>query len=58
MSQCKCIEQCFGWGKTIGTLRRVMVGTREKVDQCLTLTMTSYNFRWLRSLAGVRPQFA
>ena len=58
MSQCKCIEQCFGWGKTIGPIRQVMVRARAKVDQRLTPTMTSYKLRWLRSLEGVRQQFA
>ncbi len=47
----KCIEQCFGWGKTVGPLRQVMVRGLKKVDQLLTLTMTAYNLTRLRSLA-------
>jgi len=54
----KCIEQCFGWGKTIGPLRQVMVRGLEKVDQLLTLTMAAYNLTRLRSLAALRPQSA
>lgn len=52
----KCIEQCFGWGKVIGPLRRVMVRGLDKVDQCFVLTMAAYNLTRLRSLVQVRPQ--
>lgn len=52
------IEQCFGWGKTIGALRQVMVRWLDKVDQLLTLTMAAYNLMRLRSLAALRPQCA
>ncbi|CAB3748696.1 putative transposase [Burkholderia paludis] len=51
----KCIEPCFGWGKTIGPLRQVMVRGLEKVDPLLTLTMAAYNLTRLRSLAAVAP---
>lgn len=54
----KCIEQCFGWGKTIGQIRQVMVRGLEKVDQLFTLTMAAYNLTRLRSLAALRPQMA
>ena len=54
----KRIEQCFGWGKTIGPIRQVMVQGLEKVDQLLTLTMAAYNLTRLRSLAALRPQSA
>lgn len=54
----KRIEQCFGWGKTIGPIRQVMVQGLEKVDQLLTLTMAAYNLTRLRSLAALRPQAA
>ena len=54
----KRIEQCFGWGKTIGPIRQVMVQGLEKVDQLLTLTMAAYNLTQLRSLAALRPQSA
>jgi IS5 family transposase len=54
----KRIEQCFGWGKTIGALRQVMVRGLDKVDQLLTLTMAAYNLTRLRSLAPLRPQCA
>ena len=52
------IEQCFGWGKTIGALRQVMVRGLDKVDQLLTLTMAAYNLTRLRSLAPLRLQCA
>lgn len=51
----KCIEQCFGWGKTIGPMRQVMVRGLAKVDQLLTLTMAAYNLTRLRTLAALRP---
>lgn len=51
----KCIEQRFGWGKTIGPLRQVMVRGLEKVDQLLALTIAAYNLTRLRSLAASRP---
>ena len=54
----KCIEQCFGWGKTIGPTRQGMVRGLDKVDQLLTLTMAAYNLTRLRSLAALRPQAA
>jgi len=51
----KCIEQCFGWGKTVGPIRQVMVRDLQKVDQLLTLTMTAYNLTRLRTLAAIHP---
>ena len=54
----KRIEQCFGWGKTVGPLAQVMVRGLGKVDQLLTLTMAAYNLTRLRSLAALRPQVA
>ena len=50
----KRIEQCFGWGKTVGPLAQVMVRGLDKVDQLLTLTMTAYNLTRLRGLAELR----
>jgi IS5 family transposase len=52
----KCIEQCFGWGKTVGGLRQVMVRGLAKVDQLLVLTMAAYNLTRLRSLGALCPQ--
>ncbi|VWD64397.1 putative transposase [Burkholderia lata] len=54
----KCIEQCFGWGKTIGLLRQVMVRGLEKVDQLPPVSMAAYNLTRLRLLAALRPQSA
>ena len=54
----KRIEQCFGWGKTVGPLAQVMVRGLDKVDQLLTLTMAAYNLTRLRTLAQLRPQCA
>jgi len=52
----KCIEQCFGWGKTIGSIRQVMVRGLDKVDQLLTLTMAAYNLTRMRRLAQLCPR--
>ncbi|WP_428420589.1 IS5 family transposase [Methylibium sp.] len=54
----KCIEQCFGWGKTVGPIRQVMVRGLDKVDALFALTMTAYNLTRMRSLAQLRPQAA
>lgn len=54
----KRIEQCFGWGKTVGPLAQVMVRGLDKVDQLLTLTMAAYNLTRLRSLTVLRPPVA
>ena len=54
----KCIEQCFGWGKTVGPIRQVLVRGLRKVDQLLTLTMAAYNLTRLRTLAALRPESA
>jgi IS5 family transposase len=51
----KCIEQCFGWGKTIGSIRQVMIRGLDKVDQLLTLTMAAYNLTRMRRLAQLCP---
>ncbi len=50
----KRIEQCFGWGKTIGSIRQVMVQGLDRVDQLLTITMAAYNLTRLRNLAQLR----
>lgn len=54
----KCIEQCFGWGKTIGPILQVIMRGLEKVDQLFTLSMAAYNLTRLRCLAALRPQLA
>ena len=39
----KRIEECFGWAKTIGGLRKSRFVGREKPDFQFVLTMTAYN---------------
>ncbi|MEX3816719.1 IS5 family transposase, partial [Paraburkholderia sp. BR13439] len=39
----KLIEQGFGWAKTVGRMRQVMVRGLKKVDQMFVLNMTAYN---------------
>ena len=52
----KLIEQGFGWAKTIGGMRQVMVRGIEKVDQMFALNMTAFNLTRMRSLGQIRPQ--
>ena len=52
----KLIEQGFGWAKTVGNIRQVMVRGLERVDQMFVLTMAVYNLVRMRALAAVRLQ--
>ena len=54
----KLIEQGFGWAKTVGGIRQVMVRGIERVDQMFVLTMAAYNLVRMRTLGQVRPQGA
>lgn len=51
----KRIEQGFGWAKTVGHMRQVLVRGLDKVDQMFVLTMSAYNLTRLRTLGQVRP---
>lgn len=48
----KCIEQGFGWGKTVGRIRQVMCRGRERVEQLFLLTQATYNLTRMRTLAA------
>ena len=52
----KLIEQGFGWAKTVGRMRQVMVRGLDKVEQMFVLTMSAYNLTRLRTLGSVRLQ--
>ncbi|MEB0060411.1 hypothetical protein QN413_27225, partial [Variovorax sp. LG9.2] len=39
----KLIEQGFGWAKTVGGIRQVMVRGLKRVDHLFVLTTTAYN---------------
>jgi transposase len=54
----KLIEQGFGWAKTVGSMRQVMVRGLARVDQMFVLTMAAYNLVRMRSLGQIRPQTA
>lgn len=57
--QCrKRIEQGFGWAKTVGQVRQVMVRGLQKVTQMFVLNMAAYNLVRMRSLGQVRLQNA
>jgi transposase len=51
----KLIEQGFGWAKTVGGMRQVMVRGLKKVDQLFVLTMAAYNLVRMRTLGQIRP---
>jgi len=50
------IEQGFGWAKTVGSMREVMVRGLKRVDQMFVLTMAAYNLMRMRSLGQIRLQ--
>lgn len=54
----KRIEQVFGWAKTVGPIRRVMVRGLKEVDQLFVPIMTAYNLTRMRTLGKIRPQMA
>jgi transposase len=54
----KLIEQGFGWGKTVGGIRQVMVRGLKRVDQMFVLNMAAYNLVRMRTLGQVRLQGA
>jgi len=51
----KRIEECFGWGKVIGPLRKTHVRGVKKVGFVFTLTFAAYNLARLRNLVGAAP---
>lgn len=46
----KRIEECFGWAKTIGGLRKSRFVGREKLDFQFVVTMAAYNLVRMRNL--------
>lgn len=54
----KLIEQGFGWAKTVGPVRQVMVRGPKKVDQLFVLTMAAYNLTRMRNQGQIRVQGA
>ena len=54
----KLIEQGFGWAKSVGSIRQVMVRGIAKVGQQFVLTMAAYNLVRMRTLAQLRPATA
>lgn len=48
----KRIEECFGWAKTVGGLRKSRFVGREKLDFQFVLTMAAYNLVRMRNLAS------
>ena len=51
----KLIEQGFGWAKSVGRVRQVMVRGLKKVEQLFVMAMAAYNLTRMRTLAELRP---
>lgn len=51
----KRIEECFGWGKTIGGMRQTKLRGTAKVDGQFVMTMVAYNLVMLRRLLQPVP---
>jgi len=49
----KRIEECFGWAKTVGGLRKSRFVGRAKLDFQFVLTMAAYNLVRMRNLGAV-----
>jgi hypothetical protein len=49
----KRIEECFGWAKTIGGLRKSRFIGREKHDFQFVMTFAAYNLIRMRNLGVV-----
>lgn len=54
----KLIEQGFGWMKSTGRIRQVMVRGIKRVDQLFVLAMAAFNLTRMRTLAELRPVIA
>ncbi len=50
----KRIEECFGWGKTVGGLRKTKFRGLEKVSAKTILTFAAYNLTRMASIFGWR----
>jgi len=50
--QRKKVEECFGWGKTVGLLRKLRHRGLRRVDWIFTFTAAAYNLVRLRTLLG------
>jgi transposase len=48
----KRIEECYGWMKTIGPMRKTKLRGRDRVDWQFTLAAAVYNLTRLRNLTG------
>jgi len=54
----KLTEQGFGWAKSVGRVRQVMVRGLKRVDQIFVLTMAAHNLTRMRTLGKIRLQTA
>lgn len=52
----KLIEKGFGWAKTVGQMRQVVMNGIKKVAQMFVLTMAGYDLPQLRNLGQIRLQ--
>jgi transposase len=48
----KRVEEPFGWGKTVGPIRQIMVRGLDKANQVLNLTFIGWNLRRMVNIQG------
>ncbi len=46
----KCIEEVFGWGKVVGTIRKVKIRGLERVSGLFTFAVAAYNLVRMRKI--------
>ena len=51
----KRIEECFGWAKEVGSIRKAKFRGVARVDFQFVLTMAAYNLIRLRALLELAP---
>lgn len=51
----KLVEECFGWAKTVGVLRKTRHRGEDRVGFAFTFTMTAYNLVRMRGLMSRAP---
>lgn len=54
----KLIAQGFGWAKTVGRMRQVMLSGLKRADQMFLLMTAAYNLTRMRTLGQIRPPAA
>ncbi len=51
----KRVEEVFGWGKVVGTMRKVKLRGLERVSALFTFTVAAYNLIRIRNILATTP---